>query len=440
MKKICTVLMIALFIAVHGTGTIYGTDTGDFNIFLERKIIVGPLENLGDEKYGYLYESLRDQLALLISDAPFIVPTDQERAFLYTLSLKEEYEKAFAQTEGKILYRMSPFVLKGELNAEDFPFHVFGSYLVYKPEGIADAILDLRIDVYNTITGTERDSIHLEGTLSDYIDAPREFLYPFLPQFLRYTIHRATFTAEPLEALIFVDDRLMGIGEARNILVTPGLHRLTVKSEGYLEYRDLVQVTEDGFTRHVTLQKEQRLIRYLITSTPEAAQVYLDEKYQGETPISIAVSPSNRTLTLSKEGYRTESVAVQNLPLAGGSLNFGLIEAGIDKELREKADRHQKRSRVLAWTGLGVLGSSIFFGVMSTLKQQEADLYQGSDPGRSADAQKASNLYTTFLYSSLVLAGGIFTISFVETVQYFKIYNQVTEYEQIPLVRAEVTF
>jgi hypothetical protein len=87
-----------------------------------------------------------------------------------------------------------------------------------------------------------------------------------------------------------------------------------------------------------------------------------------------------------------------------------------------------------------VLGSSIFFGVMSTLKAQESDLYQTSDPGRSSDARTASETYSILLYSSLAAAGGIFVFSFVETVQYFTTYNRIAEYEQIPLVSTELAF
>jgi len=311
---------------------------------------------------------------------------------------------------------------------------------VYAPEEAETPVLRIRLFVRNLMTDTEDAVIELEGSLSGFIDAPRGFLIPILPEFLRYTIYRVTFTAEPPEALIFLDDRLIGIGEAQDVLVTPGLHRLAVQEEGYRTYRDLVQVSADGFSRHVRLQKEQRLTRYYLTTTPDGVAVYLDEEFQGYTPLSLTVGPRNRTMTLSKEGYRTETVAVLDLPAGGGKLNVGLIEAGVSEQLKQKAERHRKRGKYLSWAGLGVLSSSIFFGVMSTLKAQESDLYQTSDPSRSSDARSASETYSILLYSSLAAAGGIFVFSFVETVQYFKTYNRIAEYEQIPLVSTELAF
>jgi hypothetical protein len=443
MKKAVTVPILILFLLVHATGT------GDFNVFLQRMIIVGPLENRGDERYDYLEESIREQLSLLIEEAPFIALTDRERGFILALSLDEEYADEFTETDGRIPYRLDPVVLKQDLDPTDHPLYVSAEYRVSEPETETDAesvdedstpLLSVSVEVHNTITGETREPVILEGTLNRFIDDPQEFLYPFLPQFLRYTIYRATFTAEPAEALIYVDERLIGIGEARNILVTPGVHRLTVRSDGYRELRDLVQVTADRYTKHVVLQEEPKLIRYLITTTPEEVQVYLDEKYQGKTPVSISVGPGNRVLILRREGYRSESVVVQSLPPAGGTLHFGLIEAGVAEELLEKAERHRRRGRVLSWTGFAVLGSSIAFGILSTSRQQEADLYSSTDPARAADAQNASDLFNSLLIASLVLAGGIFTFSFIETRQYFKIYDQVAEYEQIPLIGTEVSF
>jgi hypothetical protein len=247
-------------------------------------------------------------------------------------------------------------------------------------------------------------------------------------------------TADPPDALISADEELIGIGKAENIPVTPGFHRITVQSDGYREYRDLVQVQEDGYRKHIALEPETRVVQYHLSTTPDGAEVYLDEKYMGSTPLSISVSPGDKTLTLSREGYRTESVVVQDLPATGGALHFGLIEAGIGEDLERKAERHRRWSWWFSYAGFAVLVSSIVFGIQTTTKQQEADLYSGTDPTRAADAQTASDLYHTLLVSSLFLAGGIFTFSFVQTVQYFKTYNKMSGYEQIPIVRAEVAF
>ena len=122
-----------------------------------------------------------------------------------------------------------------------------------------------------------------------------------------------------------------------------------------------MQVPKDGYRKHVALQPETRTVRYDIATTPDGAKVYLDASYLGSTPLSVSIGPHDLTLTLSMEGYRIESIVVQDLPPEGGGLHFGLIEAGIKEELKRKAERHRKRARGLSYVGLGVLVTSIFF-------------------------------------------------------------------------------
>jgi len=434
MKKFLVLLLLILFISVHGT------TFGDFNIFLQRKIIVDPLENRGGEDEDYLVENLSEQLRLLISKAPFISLTDRERAFLLTLSLEEEYGELFAQTDRSITYRLKPHVVPGPTDTVDYPLYVRGSYRLHKVKTADEgAGLEVQIDVYNAMTDMAWNPVFLSGNLSDFIDDPQGFLYPFLSQFLRYTIYRVNLSAEPPDALIWVDDRLVGIGSVTNVVVTPGLHRITVMHDGYREYRDLVQVSEDGYVKHVALRPETALIQYDITTTPAGVRVYLDENYLGSTPLSVSAGPYNRTLTVSKEGYRTESIIVQDLPQQGGGLHISLIQTAMEEELEAKAKRQQKWAKGLSYVGFGLLITSIYFGIQETSKQQEADLYSSSDPDRAADAQTASDMYNSLLISSLVLAGGVFTFSFIKTVQYFNTYNRISDYG-VPIVSAEVAF
>ena len=79
---------------------------------------------------------------------------------------------------------------------------------------VSEPRIRLEIDVFNTMTGSSREPVLLEGTLSGFINNPRELLFSFLTRFLRYTVHRATITADPPDALIFVDDELIRSGDS----------------------------------------------------------------------------------------------------------------------------------------------------------------------------------------------------------------------------------
>jgi hypothetical protein len=434
MKKLLVLLSLMLFISVHGTGL------GDFNIFTQRRIIVDPLQNIGPEDEDYLAEILTEQLQLLLRSAPFISLTDRERSFLLTLSLEEEYAERFAQTNGSIGYRLTPRVMAGPSETADYPLHLSGTYRLVSEEEFADTkVLEVQITVFNAMTDESSEPVLLSGALADFIDDAQTFLYPFLTQFLRYTIYRMNLSTEPSDALIWVDDRFVGVGNASNVIVTPGSHRISISRDGYREYRDLVQVSRDGFTRHIILQPETALTQYHITTTPEDVRVFLDVNYAGTTPLKITVGPNNRTLTLRREGYRTETIVVQDLPKEGGGVHFNLLQRALAKDLNERAERQLKWAKGLSYVGLGLLASSIFFGIQETSKQQEADLYGSTDPVRAAEAQEASDVYNALLISSLVLAGGFFTFSFVKTVQYFNTYNYMSDFG-VPILSTEVAF
>jgi hypothetical protein len=440
MKKFFVLLSVMLFISVHGT-SVHGTDLGDFNIFTDRMIVLDPIENLGESDDDFLVEALTEQLRLLLVKAPFIALTDRERTFLITLSMDEEYAEDFSQTDGSIRYRLKPHVQIGPADATHFPLHVTGGYRILSGEGEASGtqLLEVRIDVHNNMTDSDYDQVVLSGSFGDFIHDPQEFFFPFLSRFLRYTIYRIHLSSEPADAFIWVDDQFAGIGSTSNIIVTPGLHRITVSRDGYREYRDLVQVSRDGFTKHVILQPQSGLTQYNLTTTPDGVSVFLDVDFIGSTPLSVSVGPNNSTLTLSKEGYRTESIIVADLPSQAATLHVNLLPEALQEELNARAERQLKWAKGLSYAGIGLLISSIFFGIQKTSKQQEADLYGISDPDRAADAQAASNTYNSLLISSLILSGGVFTVSFIKTVQYFNTYNRLSDYA-VPIVSAEVAF
>jgi hypothetical protein len=431
MKKLCVLLLLLLYFSAYGTGM------GNGNPFLQRKIIIGSFSNKGADSYDYLRESLRDTLYSSFVSVPFITLNDEERSFLQVLAEDEAYREHFALAGSTIGYRLEPVVQKGEGVGEGHPLFIRGDYEMGFTEATGE-LLTLTIEVYNALTG-DYQLFSVEGTLVEYFEKPRMFFTPFFDLFLRYETYRASFTTEPPDALIFLDGKLVGTGSATSLLVIPGSHRIRVRRTGYEEFSDLFQITTDPFSRHLVLQREQDRITYRITTNVKDVQVYIDEQYIGTAPVRLAVGLDDRTLTLIKEGYRTESITLGDLPLEGGEVFIGLIYTGMQEELFQKAERHKKRAKILSWGGFGTLGGAILFGVLSTLNRQEADLLASSDPQGSDDADQRATLYSYLTVSSLLVAGGFFTFSFIDTLKYFNLYNR-TPLGEIPIVTKEVPF
>ncbi len=431
MKKLCVLLVLSLFFTEYVIGF------GSGNPFQQRIIIIGSFTNKGADSYNYLSVSLRETLYSSFISVPFITLTDEERNFLQRLAEDDAYRESFAQAGSTIGYRLEPQVLKGEGVSEDYPLFIRGYYEIGFAEGNGES-LTITIEVYNAITQSTQLYV-IEGALVDYFEEPGSFIAPFFDRFLRYKTYRATFTTQPPDALIFLDGKLVGTGSASSLLVVPGSHRIRVRRNGYKEFSDLFQITADPFTRHIVLQREEDRTFYHISTNVDDVQVYIDEQYFGIAPVYLSVGFEDRTLTLIKEGYSTELIALEDLPVDGGEVFITLIRTGIQEELLQKAERHKKRAKILSWTGFGSLGGAILFGVLSTLNQQNADLLENTDPQGADDADRRATVYSYLTVSSLVLAGGIFTFSFIETLKYFNIYSR-TPIREIPLVTKEVPF
>ena len=88
-------------------------------------------------------------------------------------------------------------------------------------------------------------------------------------------------------------------------------HTLTLELKGYNLHAESVSITEadvnaeEEIKRRVFLKKARGMLD--VTSTPPGAEVYLDAKYVGETPLKLKDLPRDKNelrLVLRKDGYR----------------------------------------------------------------------------------------------------------------------------------------
>ena len=103
---------------------------------------------------------------------------------------------------------------------------------------------------------------------------------------------------------------------------------------------------------------------------------------------------------------------------------LGIVLSEEDKEkILNKAELHRKSSETLYYTGIGMLGLSIIFGIEQTANLQKADLYRGVDSAKHIQALDATNTLSYLTAASSVITAGIFVFSFIEILKYFDLYN-----------------
>jgi len=475
MKRIMSLSLALIFFFIHGSGF------AQFNMFQQRRIVIGSFENRGDVLYDYLGNSLKTVLYSSSCTIPFITLTDEERAFLEKLSTQEEFAEKNEALPCTIGYRMEPSFSLEEPVTEEFPLIIHGSYRVVlkkkaaapetdargeknqKPpvlpektgtsdlpgetapigqEPSSEETLLMNIVVTNSMLGSSHRSFDLEADLTAFLNDPSAALSPFFQWFLKYKTYRCTITAQPKDALIFLNSKLAGTGTAANILVTPGSHRITATREGFEDYSDLVRIDEDGWAEHITLQKKTKGNFYRISAIPPGTDIYIGEKWIGSAPTTFFADRDDLTVTLIKEGYRTQVLTMANTPDKSRVIVVTLEKPENRIQYSEKAELHKKHAKLLSWTGFGMLGLVIFFGMEKTLNLQKADLYEEVNKEKYDKACRLSSVYNILTISSSVLTGGIFTFSFIHTLKYFNLYNpgQSGTGSGVPILKKEVAF
>lgn len=409
----------------------------EFNPFQQRKIVIQQFENRGEEAYDYLGEAITNSIHDFLLSVPYIILTDEERAALKRLALLERYEGRFEEAGGTVLYRLEPIVIRGAEPAssdtevsDDDAVVIYGFYEVGPDEKTT-----LLISAYSGLTGREYVRYETEEDLYTIIKNPESYLTHFFKLFLRYKTHTVLLTTEPRDALIFVDDKLVGVGETKGILLTPGAHRITVKKGGYRSFSDLIGVKEDGFSRHMVLEEEKLKSPVEYAVTPHGTRIYREEKYEGVSPLSFGLSADDRTVTFVKEGYVRRTVPVEEIE-GLERYKASLVTHEMKKKLLKKAELHRRGSETLYYTGIGMAGVSILLGIEKTAYQQKADLYSGVDADRYSEALGISNTLTYLTTASVAVTAGIFIFSFIEMLKYFDLYNGA-EYN---LLKGEVLF
>ena len=112
-------------------------------------------------------------------------------------------------------------------------------------------------------------------------------------------------TSSPSGANVYVDSVYYGTSPQLCSGLTPGGHTLEVMKSGYNTWKQTVSVVAGQTTRvHASLTASAQYGSLYVSSNPQGANVYLNGKYYGVTPMTIgSLLPNTYTLELTKSGY-----------------------------------------------------------------------------------------------------------------------------------------
>ncbi|MBL4681265.1 MAG: PEGA domain-containing protein [Pseudomonadales bacterium] len=139
-------------------------------------------------------------------------------------------------------------------------------------------------------------------------------------------------------ANIFIEEKLMGRSPSV-IEIIQGEREIKIQKKGYKSWESSISVTAgiDQVLDTVILEKADGLVS--INTTPSGANVNINGKYRGQTPIRLVLAPGqNYQIELSKAGYSPLSRSIDLAPDEDISLNdklkpvFGIVQIMVDPD------------------------------------------------------------------------------------------------------------
>ncbi len=109
--------------------------------------------------------------------------------------------------------------------------------------------------------------------------------------------------------------------------IAAGAHELTVKAARYVDLVQKVDVQGEGKSQHVVLRLTPAFSAVTIESKPGGAQVSVDGKELGQTPLTTNIDAGSHTLALVAQGFRRWESSIQvrqNEPQKIGPVELGL--------------------------------------------------------------------------------------------------------------------
>ncbi len=168
---------------------------------------------------------------------------------------------------------------------------------------------------------------------------------------------------------------MRGVVTSAPLEVQPGSHTIKVYKKGYLPYTDVFEASK-GKTTEVDATLTLYFGWITLVSSPSGAQVIVDGKKKGVTPVSLELPRGEHTIILSTKGYMATQKKVKVIP--GKTRELSMTLKPIPKVAVVTKKRWYKKAWV--WT---VIGAAVAGGVTAAVLLSRG----GSNAPPTPDAQ-----------------------------------------------------
>lgn len=115
-----------------------------------------------------------------------------------------------------------------------------------------------------------------------------------------------TVTTTPKGASVYIDG--VGVGKTPYVYekIKKGQHVIEVKKDKFLTVVRTVEITTDEINNeleNLVLSDDDSYALVIFNSTPEGANITMNDKYKGKTPITASVAPGSYKVSIKLQGY-----------------------------------------------------------------------------------------------------------------------------------------
>lgn len=108
----------------------------------------------------------------------------------------------------------------------------------------------------------------------------------------------------PAGVAIYVDDEMRGRSPIE-VSLPLGKHLVRMRQDGYMDWVDVVQLNEEkGYPLQVELKPVKVQADLNVTTIPQGADVSVDGKLEGKSPIVVKLPSGRRSVRISLDGYQ----------------------------------------------------------------------------------------------------------------------------------------
>ncbi len=116
--------------------------------------------------------------------------------------------------------------------------------------------------------------------------------------------HLTVFTSPQVDAIVTIDEGIVGQTPYGPIELQPGIHSVSVSADRFLPFADVFEIPGLGRQEQVQVQLVPRWANVEVSTAPTGATIYRGEQRLGQTPMRLELLEGSHDLSMILDGFK----------------------------------------------------------------------------------------------------------------------------------------